>query len=141
MNDFRIKIILGPSTKKNSELTRLVRKYKKNMTILQKVPNMRKEISETKFAFCGGGITTYEFALMQVPFAIICQYPHQLITSKEWEKLGIALNLGKLTNSTPKKIQNIVNNLEKTTKKLKTNRSYVDGLGSKRIKKEIIFLK
>ena len=30
MNDFRIKIILGPSTKKNSELTRLVRKYKKN---------------------------------------------------------------------------------------------------------------
>ena len=78
---------------------------------------------------------------MQVPFAIICQYPHQLITSKEWEKLGIALNLGKLTNSTPKKIQNIVNNLEKTTKKLKTNRSYVDGLGSKRIKKEIIFLK
>ena len=141
MNDFRIKIILGPSTKKNSELTRLVRKYKKNMTILQKVPNMRKEISVTKFAFCGGGITTYEFALMQVPFAIICQYPHQLITSKEWEKLGIALNLGKLTNSTPKKIQNIVNNLEKTTKKLKTNRSYVDGLGSKRIKKEIIFLK
>ena len=141
MNDFRIKIILGSSTKKNSELTRLVRKYKKNMTILQKVPNMRKEISETKFAFCGGGITTYEFALMQVPFAIICQYPHQLITSKEWEKLGIALNLGKLTNSTPKKIQNIVNNLEKTTKKLKTNRSYVDGLGSKRIKKEIIFLK
>ena len=141
MNDFRIKIILGPSTKKNSELTRLVRKYKKNMTILQKVPNMRKEISETKFAFCGGVITTYEIALMQVPFAIICQYPHQLITSKEWEKLGIALNLGKLTNSTPKKIQNIVNNLEKTTKKLKTNRSYVDGLGSKRIKKEIIFLK
>ena len=34
-----------------------------------------------------------------------------------------------------------VDNLEKTTKKLKTNRSYVDGLGSKRIKKEIIFLK
>ena len=140
-NDFKIKIILGPSTKKNSELTKLVRKYKNDMTILQKVPNMRKEISETKFVFCGGGITTYELASMQVPFAIICQYPHQLITSKEWEKLGIALNLGKLTKSTPKKIQNIVNNLEKTTKKLKTNRSYVDGLGSKRIKKEIIFLK
>tara|TARA_B110000014_G_scaffold249061_1_gene223998 strand:- start:1112 stop:2113 length:1002 start_codon:yes stop_codon:yes gene_type:complete len=138
---FKIKIILGPSTKKNSELTKLVTKYKKHITILQKVPNMRKEIGETKFGFCSGGITTYEFAFMQVPFAIISQYPHQLTTSKQWEKLGIAINLGRLTNSTPKKIQNIVNNLEKTRKKLKINHSYVDGLGSKRIKKEIIFLK
>ena len=141
MNDFKIKIILGPSTKKNLELSKLVKKYKKSITIIHKVPNMRKEIADTKFGFCGGGITTYEFANMNVPFAIICQYPHQLITSKEWKKLGIGLNLGKLSNSTPKKIQNIVNNLEKYKKNLKINRKIVDGLGTKRIKKEIISLK
>ncbi len=78
---------------------------------------------------------------MNVPFAIICQYPHQLITSKEWQKLDIGLNLGRLSNSTPKKIQNIVSNLEKYKKNLKTNYNIVDGLGTKRIKKEIISLK
>jgi UDP-2,4-diacetamido-2,4,6-trideoxy-beta-L-altropyranose hydrolase len=141
MNDFRIKIILGQSTKKNSELTKLITKYKKYISIIQKVPNMRKEISEAKFGFCAGGMTTYEFAYMKVPFAIICQYPHQLITSKEWEKLGIGLNLGKLSNSTPKKIQNIANNLEKYKNILKINHNIVDGLGTKRIRKEITSLK
>tara|TARA_B100001167_G_C16774479_1_gene310205 strand:+ start:6448 stop:7449 length:1002 start_codon:yes stop_codon:yes gene_type:complete len=141
IENFRIKIILGPSTKKNAELAKLVTKYKKHISILQKVPNIRREINETKFGFCSGGITTYEFACMKVPFAIICQYPHQLTTAREWQKLGIGLNLGQPTSSTSKKIQNILNNLEKTTKKLKTNHNVVDGLGSKRIKKEIISLK
>ena len=141
MNNFKIKIILGPSTKKNSELSKLIKKYNNSITLVHKVPNMRKEISDTKFGFCSGGITTYEFANMNVPFAIICQYPHQLITSKEWQKLDIGLNLGRLSNSTPKKIQNIVSNLEKYKKNLKTNYNIVDGLGTKRIKKEIISLK
>tara|TARA_Y100000741_G_scaffold54785_1_gene37778 strand:- start:359 stop:1360 length:1002 start_codon:yes stop_codon:yes gene_type:complete len=141
MNDLKIKIILGPSTKKNSELSKLVKKYNNSITIVHKVPNMRKEIADAKFGFCSGGITTYEFANMNVPFAIISQYPHQLITSKEWKKLGIGLNLGKLSNSTPKKIQNIVNSLEKYKKNLKICYNIVDGLGTKRIKKEIISLK
>tara|TARA_Y100000590_G_scaffold463122_1_gene629052 strand:- start:17989 stop:18990 length:1002 start_codon:yes stop_codon:yes gene_type:complete len=141
INDLKIKIILGPSTKKNSELSKLVKKYNNSITIVHKVLNMRKEIGDTKFGFCSGGITTYEFANMNVPFAIISQYPHQLITSKEWKKLGIGMNLGRLSNTTPKKIQNIVNNLEKYKKNLKTNYKIVDGLGTKRIKKEIISLK
>ena len=141
IHNFNIKIILGPSTKKNIELKRLVTQYKKHISILQSVPDLRKEISETKFGFCSGGVTTYEFASMRVPFAIISQYSHQLTTAKEWQKRGIGLNLGRSTNSTSKKIQNIINNLEKTRKKLKINQNIVDGLGSKRIKKEITFLK
>jgi len=141
IGNLKIKIILGPSTKKNSELTKLVMKYKKHISIVQQVSNMRKEISEAKFGFCSGGITSYEFACMKVPFAVISQYPHQLITSKEWQKLGIGLNLGMLSNSTSLKITKIVKNFEKTTNKIKTNHDIVDGLGSKRIKKEIIFLK
>ena len=66
------------------------------------------------------------------------QYKHQLITAREWEKLGLALNLGLLSKSTPIKIQNIINDLEKTRIALKTKRIIVDGLGSSRIRKEIL---
>ena len=69
---------------------------------------MRKEIGQSKFGFCAGGITTYEFAHMKTPFAMICQYKHQLIAAREWKKLGLALNLGLLSKSTPIKIQNII---------------------------------
>ena len=31
---------------------------------------------------------------MRIPFAIICQYKHQLITAREWANRDIAENLG-----------------------------------------------
>jgi len=64
-----------------------------------------KSISEARFGLCAGGITSYEFACLNVPFAIICQVKHQLITAKEWEKQEIARNLGLLTKNTPKKLK------------------------------------
>ena len=128
------KIILGPSTKKNKKL---IQQKEQHISVIQKTPDLMKEISKAKFGFCGGGITSYEFAHMKVPFAIISQYPHQLIVSKEWQKLGIGLNLGLLNKSTPRKIQHIVNNFNKIRNDLKTNQNVVDGLGSRRIAKEI----
>ena len=134
----KIKIILGPSTKKTKELTKMIQKYKKQIAVIQETSNMHKEISHAKFGFCGGGITAYEFAHMKTPFAMICQYKHQLIAAREWKKLGLALNLGLLSKSTPLKIQNIINDLEKTRVALKPKRIIVDGLGSSRIRKEIL---
>jgi spore coat polysaccharide biosynthesis predicted glycosyltransferase SpsG len=131
------KIILGPSTKKNKKLTQLIQQKKTHVSVIQKTSDLMKEIGHTKFGFCGGGITSYEFAHMKVPFAIICQYPHQLITSREWQKLGIGLNLGLLNKLTPRKIHRVVNDLENIRNNLKTNHNIVDGLGSKRIAKEI----
>ena len=128
------KIILGPSTKKNKKL---IQQKEQHISVIQKTPDLMKEISKAKFGFCGGGITSYEFAHMKVPFAIISQYPHQLIVSKEWQKLGIGLNLGLLNKSTPRKIQRIINNFNKIRNDLKTNQNVVDGLGSRRIAKEI----
>ena len=101
---------------------------------------MRKEIGQSKFGFCAGGITTYEFARMKRPFAMICQYEHQLATAKEWQKRQIGLNLGLNNKSILRKVQNIVRNLRKTKACLKTNQNLVDGLGSSRIAKEILNL-
>ena len=134
------KIILGPSTKKNKKLIQLIKKKKDNVSVIQKTDNLINEIGNSKFGFCGGGITSYEFASMQVPFAIICQYPHQLITSREWQKLGIGINLGLLSKLTPQKINHVINNFEKIRNNLKINKKIVDGLGSKRIAKEILKL-
>ena len=74
-------------------------KYSKNLFVVNETKNMRKEISETSFGFCAGGITTYEFATMNIPFAIIFQYKHQLLTAKAWEKRKIAYNLGLPSNN------------------------------------------
>ena len=131
------KIILGPSTKKNKKLIQVIKKKKDHVSVIQKTDDLIKEIDDSKFGFCGGGITSYEFAKMKVPFAIICQYPHQLITSREWQKLGIGINLGLLSKLTPQKINHVINNLEKIRNELKVSRNIVDGLGSKRIAKEI----
>jgi len=140
LDKLKIKIILGPSTKKTKEITQLIQKHKKHLSVIQKTQNMRKEIGQSKFGFCAGGITTYEFARMKRPFAMICQYEHQLATAKEWQKRQIGLNLGLNNKSILRKVQNIVRNLRKTKACLKTNQNLVDGLGSSRIAKEILNL-
>ena len=55
---------------------------------------MKNEIKNSRFGFCAGGITTYEFALLHIPFVVICQYEHQIKTARAWEKNKMALNLG-----------------------------------------------
>ena len=137
MKKLKIKIILGPSTKKTKEITQLIQKHKKHLFVIQKTRDMRKEIGQSKFGFCAGGITTYEFARMRRPFAMICQYEHQLVTAREWQKRQIGLNLGMNNKSIPKKVQSIASNFRKTRACLKTNHNLVDGFGSTRIAKEI----
>ena len=41
---------------------------------------------------------------MKIPFAIICQVKHQILTAKEWEKKGIAINLGMPNSRLDKKL-------------------------------------
>ena len=106
------------------------------ITIIDKTSNMKKEISSTKFGICAGGITTYEFATLHVPFAIVCQYKHQIFTAKEWHKRKIAKNLGFIQNE-PKKFDIFFNQLIQN-KIILNHSNLVDGLGSRRIAKEIL---
>jgi len=142
LEQIKVKIILGPVTKKSKILKKLELEYPKNLFVVNETKNMRKEISETSFGFCAGGITTYEFATMNIPFAIICQYKHQLLTAKAWEKRKIAYNLGLPSKNSNIKIQKILNKIFTGNVNLVNNKGHfiVDGLGSKRAADQILKL-
>ena len=131
----KIKVILGHATKKTSKIKKFMTKSNE-ITIINKTNNMKKEISSTKFGICAGGITTYEFATLHVPFAIVCQYKHQIFTAKEWHKRKIAKNLGFIQKE-PKKFDMFFNQLIQN-KIILNHSNLVDGLGSRRIAKEIL---
>jgi UDP-2,4-diacetamido-2,4,6-trideoxy-beta-L-altropyranose hydrolase len=135
----KIKIISGPVTKKLNK--NLISKNKKTSSIelIEKTNNMFKEISSSKFGICAGGITSYEFATLKVPFAIISQVKHQLTTAKEWQEKGIGINLGMFNSNFQKKLERILNNLNENEEVYKfSKKHFIDADGSKRITKEII---
>jgi spore coat polysaccharide biosynthesis predicted glycosyltransferase SpsG len=131
----KIKIILGHATKKTTIINKFTKKSN-NITIINKTNNLAKEIASTKFGICAGGITTYEFATLHVPFAIVCQYKHQIFTAKEWHKRKIAKNLGFIQKE-PQKIDVFLNHLMQN-KIILNSSNLVDGLGCKRVSVEIL---
>ncbi|MBS3926355.1 MAG: hypothetical protein KGZ34_06675 [Nitrosarchaeum sp.] len=137
--EFPIKIILGPGAPK---LIKIQKNFKSKITVLQETKNMYKEILSAEFGLCSGGITSYEFASLGVPFAIISQVRHQVKTAKEWEKLGVAYNLGFVNKMTYKKIENFLHLIKSNSSLIRSkNSKIVDGLGGRRIAKEIMNLK
>lgn len=138
-NFSKIKIILGPGTKMSQKIMKISKASNNRIILVQSVKNMHKEISLSKFGICSGGLTTYEFASQKVPFAIICQVKHQLLTATEWEKLKIAKNLGIMNQTTQKKISKLLKQISEKNTGLKTN-SIIDGYGSKRVAKAIMNL-
>ena len=136
----KTKIILGPGSNKTKKTKFLEKKLKKSVSIITHSDNMNKEISNARIGLCSGGITSYEFASLKKPFGIICQTAHQLKTAKEWEKKKIAINLGLKDKTTNNKLEKFLSSItENKFKKLSKN-SYVDGLGAKRVAKEILDL-
>jgi len=138
LNNISIKIILGPATKKSKFLKNLEKKYQKNITILPETKEMMAEIMSCRYCFCSGGITTYELAVMSVPFAILCQYEHQKITAREWSKRNISTNLGMPGNLAKIKIEKILNELlNEQISTISKKQTSIDGQGAKRISLEI----
>lgn len=138
---FKTKIILGPATKKSKKLKELSKKYGRFLTLVNKTDDMQKEISKSKFGFCSGGLTTYEFASQGIPFVIICQVKHQLHIANKWEQLGIALNLGISNKNTGKKIKQVLHSIINDEIHLRHNELLVDGQGARRVASEILMLK
>lgn len=132
--DIKIRVILGHATKRNSNLQKILNKSP-NIAIINRTNNLKKEISSSKFGICAGGITTYEFACMQVPFAILCQYPHQIITAREWNKRKVGKNLGFIKNNL-RKFDYFLNQYIQNRIILNPT-ELVDGFGGERIAIEI----
>lgn len=131
----KTKIILGPATKKTKTVKKYQRERNSWLEIVDQTKDMKKEISKARLGICSGGITTYEMASLNVPFGVICQNEHQLITAIQWEKLSFGTNLGLSKNLDLSKLEKFIEkNLGSKTNKKKT----IDGHGSKRAIREII---
>lgn len=137
LDSIKVMIILGPATPSSKKILTIAKKYSNSLEIISQTKDLRKLIAKSDFGICSGGITSYEFARVGVPFAIICQHKHQIITAKEWNKLGIALNFGLLNSTIDKKIDNYIQNIIENKIYLKKNTKIVDGKGSDRIAKQI----
>lgn len=136
----KVKIIHGPSSIKTIRIKQIEKKFNSFFTLV-KTANMYKEIRNTRFGLCSGGITTYEFAVFGIPLGIIGQVKHQLITAKVWQRKNMAENMGLVNKNTYKKIHNflkeIIENKSKTRKNIP---KLVDGLGGRRVSHEILSL-
>jgi len=129
----KCKIIFGPAKKIKQGV--IEQNKNKKIELVRESKNIFKDMVKTKIGFCAGGITSYEFACLRIPFVVICQVKHQLETAKEWDKKGFAINLGLPNKLTPKKIRKILEN--KNNLKLSNNRKIIDGNGGFRAKREI----
>lgn len=137
--NIKVKVILGPIGTKTAIIKKLESKFSKNLTIINSTNNMAKEISQAKFGITSGGLTTYEFVSMNVPFAIICDDLHQIPTAKEWQKLKKAIFLGFYTNTNKLIIKVALQNLlAKNFSFKKSNSKIIDGLGGEKISFEIL---
>jgi len=141
LGKMKIKIILGPITKKSKKIIQIEKKYPKQIDIIQETKNMAKEMSDTRYGISSGGLTSYEFASMQIPFGIICQVKHQLKTAKIWQQKGIAINLGLIDKETPKKMVRFLKSIEKDNiSSNKIKHKDMDTNGILRIRREILKL-
>lgn len=134
----KTRVILGPATQKTDKMRKIEKNHKRQLELVTQTTNMKKEIDSSKFGICAGGITTYEFSAMRVPFAIICQYDHQIITANEWAKRKIAKSLGFIQNN-ERRLDILLKQLVHNKIQLRS-RNLVDGLGSKRVAEHILRL-
>ena len=135
-SNLRARIILGPSTKLTKNLTKFQKDYPEKLSITKTTNSMYDEISNAKFGLCAGGLTSYEFASFNLPFAIICQHKHQLETSRMWEKKKFAKNFGLPKKSTSNQIYDFI--VSDNFKKLPSKSRIMDEKGIKRIEQEIL---
>ena len=141
VNQLKIRIILGPSSKKTNKIIKWQKKYEKFVKIIDQSNNMFKEISNAKYGICSGGITSYEFAILNIPFAIICQVKHQLITAKEWERKKMAINLGLVEKISEEQIEKLLKKIVKNKRKGISKRNYLaNQTGIKQVTQEILSL-
>ena len=110
------KVILGPATKMSKKIKNLEKDLGDRVKIIKQTRRMNFEMAQCRFGLCSGGLTTYEFASMHIPFAVISQVKHQLITANSWEKMGLAKNLGLFNKQIKKRIDEYLREISEIPK-------------------------
>ena len=132
-----IRCILGVGTKNSQKLKNLQRNSKHKISIINQTSSMKREIDVCRFGLCSGGITTYEFAASKIPFAIISQNKHQLITANEWHKRKAGIDIGLPNKKNQKKLIKFLEDISRGETSGFSRRKFVDGNATSRISKYI----
>jgi spore coat polysaccharide biosynthesis predicted glycosyltransferase SpsG len=136
----KIKFITGPSSNNLKNNITIKNIDSKKFIIAKQTSNMAHDIASSKFGLCSGGITSYEFAVLKIPFGIICNEFHQLQTAKEWDNRNLAKNLGLISNQTPHRLNKWLEDIVKNKPQIYDSLS-IDVHGAKRVASEILKMK
>ncbi len=135
--NIKVKIILGHRKNIPKNQIKLLKNLNPSISILNFTNNMRKEIQSSRFGLCSGGLTAYEFASQGIPFGIVCQNKHQQVTAQEFNKKGLAVNLGLINKKTSYRIKGFLEKIIIDKKNMKIPKKIIDGKGVIRVAREI----
>lgn len=114
-----------------------------NLIYYPNAQKIKKIMLDSNIAISAGGQTLYELVRVGVPTIGICVADNQLESVNEWEKLGFLEYAGwNKENNFIKKINNLLKYLEDVKvreNKYEIGREFVDGKGSFRIIKILLF--
>ena len=111
---------------------------------LRAIPRTNRLIDHMQWAdisIIAGGTTCWEMCRMGIPSLILILADNQAMNAKSLEKIGFAINLGKIScavKEVSSKVDNLLNDTVKIRKMGRIGASLVDGRGCYRASKSII---
>jgi UDP-2,4-diacetamido-2,4,6-trideoxy-beta-L-altropyranose hydrolase len=100
------------------------------------------KMSDADLAISAGGVTTYELACLGVPALLVTLAHHQESVTREWQRRGVALDLGPFNQLPVKALAHQIVRLLKDTNQRKKmsekGRRNIDGRGAQRLAQAII---
>jgi len=132
---FEATIVAGGSSACAGELEAAAAKA--GVHLLRNVNSMPELMAWADIAVSGAGTTVLELAFMGVPAILLVTAENQRSNAQEWERLGLAQNLGDSANLSTEQLAGAVSALivdrERRTKMARSARALVDGLGAERV--------
>lgn len=134
--EIKIKVVLNKKAKSYEEVSFLC-STRKNINLVEFIPNLSNTFSQYKLIVINGGLTRYEAILERVPFVAISINEKQYLISEKVCKLGIGLNLGVGNRLKNEEIQseiiNLFNNDNLLNEMHLLSEGLLDSKGSQRI--------
>lgn len=134
-------VVVAATNSYYEELKSIVKNSKRHIQLRKNVTDMPKLMAWADLAVSAGGITALELAFMGLPTISITLADNQCQVVKEFEKAGVALNLGwhksLKSSEIAKEITQLLTNAKMRGKMSRNAQSIVDGKGASRVLAEI----
>ncbi len=141
--EVRFLVVSGKNNPRNSKLIKWIQSYGMGRVEIEiDPPDVPRAFASCDLAIMAGGGSTYEAACCRVPMMLISIADNQKGHGAAWEKIGAAIYLGDLANTSEIQLQNSFNQLCSSTQKraglCTTAHSICDGLGALRVADAIL---